>query len=705
MSDANPSGRPLQRQALARLCNPGTIAFVGVSETSPWARTAIQTMAGGNDVVFVHPKGGEVFGGHKAYQSLAEVDRPVDSVFSVVSAARTLDVVRQAAEIGAAGVVTIAGGFAEMGAEGAALQQEMAAFCHANGLSVIGPNGIGMINMHRTVTLSMMPIPEIRAGGLSAVMHSGSMIGAMVAAGYRPGGVGLNMLISAGNEAVTDVADYLDFLVDDENTRIIALGLEKIRRPRAFFDAAARALEAGKPIIAIKMGRGARGAKIAASHTGTLTGDSWAYEVAFRQAGIQIAHELDELVDRVQFLEQLPRSKWTQVKGLAVLTATGGFSQLASDIGEDMGLDIPDLEDMQPWVAENIPGGNVPNPLDSTGFIISMEGLWDRILDAYGQNGNVDTLFYLNPHAEWDQAMAPAVKTAIRYAEVAEQSDKPFIMGTLAGTPGTWLEPLREKGVAIGNGLVGTFRGLQTMGNVMRVRADARVFDPASVPAIARPVAQPITVAEGQMLPFRETMELLSGNGIAVAPYAIVEPGETTADPAFDGPYVVKLADVAHRTEHGAVKVGVAREDIPQAIRQMREIADGHGLPATVAIQAMLKGHGEAFVGIQTASELGPVVAFGLGGIFVEVLKKIGGRMAPFDQITAAELIAEFDSTGLLDGFRGAAAWDRAKLGQLLVACSRLAAGGRDWIDTIDINPLIVTENGPVAVDGLCLIR
>jgi hypothetical protein len=175
--------------------------------------------------------------------------------------------------------------------------------------------------------------------------------------------------------------------------------------------------------------------------------------------------------------------------------------------------------------------------------------------------------------------------------------------------------------------------------------------------------------------------------------------------PSFAGPYVVKLADVAHRTEHGAVRLGVEAAALGAAVEQLRAVADSHGLPPMIAVQPMISGHGEAFIGIKGESELGPLVAFGLGGVFVEVMRKIGGRMAPMNDEDAAELIDEFSDTGVLDGFRGAPPWDRCALASVLKAASLLAAGGRAWIESIDINPLIVTADGPVAVDGLCLLR
>ena len=695
MSDRSIEAAP----TLGRLMNPKSVAIVGVSESSPWAHSAQRSLDSDAEFYFVHHKAQRVFG-HEVYPQLSAIGQPVDAVFCALGAERTIDIVEQAAELGAGGVIAVAGGFAETGAEGARLQQRMLDAARAVDMPVIGPNGIGLINVRLRLELTMLPNFSRRAGGLSAATHSGAMIEAMAAAAWRAGGVGFNLLVSAGNEAVTDLADYLDHFARDEHTRVVALALEKIRRPEAFFDAARRCLEAGKPVVALKLGRSERAQRMAASHTGTLTGDAWVYDVAFKQAGIVKADDIDDLIDRVQFLEQLPRKRWTPVRGLAVLTATGGFAQLASDLCDVEGVDVPEVQRLRPFVEEHIPGGSVPNPLDITVMGGSVEGLWRKIVSEYASAPEFDALLFASQHAEW---RAPN-SLSDEFAELGATSDKPFIIAPLAGQGGRWLEDYRSNDIAIGNGLRGCLRGLNTMGAFMRIRPGSRVRSPGEVPALPRPAAEPTDVPEGAMLPFGATMDLLSSAGIPTAPYHLISSGGAASLPPFGGPYVVKLADVAHRTEHNAVRVGVDEGELGDAVEELRAIAGSHGLPSLIAVQPMIAGNGEAFVGIRGDSELGPLVAFGLGGVFVEVMGRVGGRMAPMSAVDASDLIEEFSDTGVLDGFRGAAPWDRDALAAVLVAASHLAAGGRGWLESMDINPLIVTADGPVAVDGLCLL-
>lgn len=688
------------RPLLDRVLDPKTIAVVGISETSGFADAARRSLDADAEFFFVHPKANQIFG-RQTYPDLASVGRPIDAIFSCVSAARTVEVVEQAAAIGAGGVVTVAGGFAELGEAGAPLQRRMVEHARAGNLPVIGPNGVGLVNVPRKLDLVILPNFARRPGGLSVAMHSGAMIEALAASAWRAGGVGMNLMISAGNEPVTDMADYLDYFARDEGTRVIALVVEKIRRPRAFFDAAARCLDAGKPIVALKLGRSERSRRMAASHTATLTGDTWVYDVAFDQAGILPAHDIDDLVDRVQFLEQLPRGRWSPVRGLAVLTGTGGFAQLASDLADGEKIDIPEAPRLRPFVAEHVPGGLVPNPLDATGFINGSDERWATIVGEYAAAPEFDAYLFASQHADWDhnEAMSDA------FAAVARDSEKAFVVAPLAGNAGRWLERYRPDGVAIGNGLRGCLRGLSTMSRFMRLRPGTRVAPASEIAPRPAPDVATIEVAEGAMLPFAATMDLLAAAGIPTAPYHLIPASAAVTPPAFAGPYVAKLADVAHRTEHDAVRVGVEPGRLRAAVDDLRAIAAADGLAPLVAVQPMVAGHGEAFIGLEGSSELGPVVAFGLGGVFVEILKRVAGRMAPMTHGDAADLIAEFDDVALLDGFRGSPAWNRAALGEVLVAASRLAASGRDWIESIDINPVMVTSDGPVAVDGLCLVR
>ena len=224
------------RPSLRRVLDPGSIAIVGASESSPYAINSRGTLDSDADVFYVHPGHDSVFG-QATYPSLRAIGKPVDAVLSLMSAERTTALVEEAAACGAGGIVTVAGGFSEYGADGVVLQERMSAAAWSANMPIIGPNGVGYINVPKKLDLTMLPHFPRRAGGVSMIAHSGATIEAFGAAAWRAGGVGFNLMISAGNEPVTDIADYLDYLVDDAGTEVICLVLEKIRRPAAFFAA------------------------------------------------------------------------------------------------------------------------------------------------------------------------------------------------------------------------------------------------------------------------------------------------------------------------------------------------------------------------------------------------------------------------------------------------------------------------------------
>jgi len=686
------------RSPLARLLCPSTIAFVGLSDNSHFCRTIQPTFASDAEIFMVNPRYDTVLG-RPTVPSLTELGRPVDAVLSCMSAERTTELLEEAAGLDVGGVVLIANGFAEIGGDGKALQARLRAAAQAAGVAAIGPNGLGFINVPYRVSLTIASHHKRRPGGISIVSHSGAMLSGAAMAAWRYPDSGLNVLVSAGNEAVTDLADYVDYFVTDPDTRAIGLILEKIRRPEEFFAAVARATAAGKPIVALKLARTEQSQQMAASHTGALTGDAWVYDAALRQAGVALAYDVEELIDRLALFDQLPPERWTSVSSVGVVARTGGFASLCADLAVAEGVPLAPLENYGPWLAERVPGVTVPNPLDAGSFGAAT---WPEIIRKYVTDPDLDAIFMIQPTSDEDVVYKDgvAMSPVVDYAEAASQVAKPCVIANCSGVPGDWIEGHLQGALVRGRGLRPSLRGLATMGAFVRHRAAGRA------PAVAGPpISRP--GAEGLMLSFGATMTLLAEHGIPVAPYHLAGPeaGPAQVQPPFPGPYVVKLADVAHRTEHDAVRLRVEADGLAEAVAELRAIAARDNLAAPVAIQPMIEASGESLLGIQGESELGPLVVLGLGGIFVEVLNRVGGRMAPFGMDVARELIEEFADLKVMHGFRGRPGWDLDALGGILVAAGQLAARGREWIATLDINPLIYGPDGYHAVDALLVLR
>ncbi|MBF6277879.1 MULTISPECIES: acetate--CoA ligase family protein [Nocardia] len=692
---------PHPRSPLDRVLNPSTIAIVGLSDKSPVAPFIRPTLDSGAQVHFVHPSAPTVFG-TPTHSSISEVPGPIDAVLSVMSAERTVALAEECASLDCGGLIIYAAGFSEVGADGDELQRRLVAAARRGGMAVVGPNSLGYISVPRSLNLTASANYHPPAGGVSIVSHSGAMIGGVAITAGRRTGVGISRLISAGNEAVTDIADYLDFLADDPQTTAIGLIVEGIRRPEAFFRAARRCREAGKPIVAVKLARNSRTQQMAASHTGALAGNSWAYDVAFRHAGIQLAHDIEEMIDRLSIVDQLDPAKWNSVERLGVVAGTGGFASLAFDIAEAEGLTLPPLDSLAGWVASTIPGITVPNPLDTTGFGATF---WTDIVERYVGSPDLDAVVFVNMWGEGDDS--PVYRRLIDdVATAARRFGKPVAIAAGAGPVGSFAREVigSDGSVALGYGLRGTLRGLQTMGAFVRDRATARP-QAEPVAALACPPGPFSVTADGRrFLPFTQAMDLLAEFGIPTAPHCVVGGGEQAA-PGFEGPYAVKLADVPHRTELGAVALNVTRVDLDRAVADMRAIAARHGVGEVVAVQPMAAARGELLVGVEGRSELGPMVVLGIGGILVEVLERVGGRPAPLTRIDAEALIEEFRELRIMHGYRGSQPWHLDRLAELLVGFGRLAAACHSWLESLDVNPLLVTADGLLAVDALFIVR
>ncbi|BBZ34575.1 acetate--CoA ligase family protein [Mycolicibacterium confluentis] len=683
---------------LDRLMNPATIAVVGLSDKSPYADFIAPTLKSGATVHFVHPTADTVLGA-PAVRSIRDIAGPIDAVLSVMSAERTVALAEECADLDCGGLVVYAAGFSELGDEGASLQARLVDAATRGGMAVIGPNSLGYISVPRSLHLTASADYHPAPGGISIVSHSGAMIGGIAIAARARTGVGISRLISAGNEAATDIADYLDFLATDPDTNAVGLVIEGIRRPAEFFAAARRCIAAGKPIVAVKLARNARTQQMAASHTGALAGNAWAYDVAFRQVGIQLAFDLEELVDRLSIVSQLDPAVWNPVQRIGVVAGTGGFASLAFDVAEEEGLTLPPLESLADWVASTIPGITVPNPLDTTGFGATF---WTDIVEKYVGSDELDAVVFVNMWSD-----SPLYRRLIDdVAVAARRHRKPVAIAAGAGEVGEFAkEVIGDDGaVALGYGIRGTLRGLHALGSVVRDRQN--IGDLADTPAPVPCPSEPVTDAAGtRFLPFRDVMELLGRFDIPTAPYAVIDEDDSDISAPFPGPYAVKLADVAHRTELGAVALNISADGLPEAVAHMRDIAAQHGVASAVAVQPMTASRGELLIGVDGRSELGPIVMLGLGGVFVEVLQRVGGRPAPLTTADAETLIEEFRDVRLLHGFRGSQPWHLDQLAQTLVGFGNLAAAGHDWIESLDVNPLLVTEDGLVAVDALCIVR
>ncbi len=688
------------RIQLARLLSPASVAVVGANESLGMSNNAVLPMLeAGHEVVLINPNRDTLYG-LPVSPSLAAYGKPVDAVLSLVNAERSIDVLNEAGALGCGGVIVAAAGFIEAGDAGTSLQARLQAAASAGGLAVVGPNCSGFKNVPLGVNLFTGGRLDLPAGGVAVVSQSGFLVrSALAAAGERQLGVSIG--VSSGNEAVCDLADYVAVLADDARTSVICLVIETIRRPQAFFESVAAARAKGKPVIALKLGRTDRARSIMQSHTGAIADAAWVYDLAFREHGVIKARDIDDLLDRAQLLAQIPASERKPIRRIGMITTSGGVAALATDIADEIGAPLPPLPELDEWVRERVPGDTV-NPLDLTGFVMTKADLMIEVFDKYASAVDLLSLAWWTGTGDegWSKTLlAP-------YATAAAKANIPFVVTPLeATTTGAWVDGWRAQGLHFTRGVESLYRAVDAQNQFVTAPVRGRLPTPAAGLAAATPTL--IGTEAGQIVGFADAMRLLTDAGISVAPYVVLT-SETVDDAALGelgDRLVVKLADVPHRTELGAVKLDVTRAGLPAAVAEMRAIAAEHGVSGAIAVQAMVRGIGEAFCGLQCQSDLGAVALLGRGGVLVEVSGGIAGRFLPLDEDAIHDLADEVAGDAAFARLRGQKRWPIAAVENTLRGLDRIWRTHCGWLGSVDINPLIVTESSILAVDALFLAQ
>jgi acyl-CoA synthetase (NDP forming) len=648
----------------------------------------------------VHPRHSEVLG-FPCYPDLRSLPGPVESVAVLLGADKVLPVLEQAVDVGARAAWVLASGFGEAGEDGRAREADLARFARESGLLVCGPNCIGVANLVDGVaTYSVALSPKTHAGGVSSVVQSGAIcLGLANAARF-----GFRYLISSGNEAVLDSADYIGHLADDSLTEVIVAFLEGIRSPEKFVQAAEAAARNGKPILVVKVGRSEIARKTVQAHTGSLAGSDRVVDAAFHRLGVMRLDTLDELMEAAELLVTCPLPAGD---GVGLLSLSGGQIGLIADLAQDLGLDFPPFSAGATAALERIlpPFSPIANPLDAWGSG-DLEATYPACVDVVSQEDDVHLLAVSRdtPVGVAAREVEQSVAVAEAAVRVGRETGKPVLMFSnhCAGLEPRVQEVLEEGGVPYLQGTRETLRAIQALlgyGEFQRRRteiAETGCPSPASLPRWRQRLQEgALSEVEGR--------RLLADYGVrgpeerlAVSADAAVEAARTIGFPV-----VLKILspDIHHKTEIGGVRVGLgddqavrsAFQEVLAAARERHPEADLHG----VLIQEMVGDDAvEVIVGLLQEDDFGPVIVFGSGGILVELFKDSSLRLPPLSRRDAREMIQETQAARLLTGFRGRPAADVEALVDALVRVSQLAVDLGDLIAALDINPMMVLPEG-----------
>lgn len=685
--------------SLDRFFAPDSIAIIGASPERTRIRGLLLHLlrknSYGGRLFPVNPSYQEI-DGIRCYPSLAAIGAPVDLALIAIPAERVLAALEECAAGGVGYAVIISSGFAEQGEAEARLQDEIAALARRTGLRISGPNAEGFWSAKARVAATFSPAVDLKPGEetltaserrIGVVAQSGGMGFALYNRG-RASGLSFSHVVSTGNEADLAAGDFFLFMARDADTAAILLFIEGVRDPATFTAAAAEAASRGKPVIVCKMGRTEAGGRAAQSHTASMAGWNAAYDAVFRRYGIIAAADPDEAVAIAAAAVTGPPAQGPRV---AVVTASGGAGAWAADALASAGLVLPELSaPLQQAIRGFIPAyGSARNPVDITAQAVHTGGLL-RAIELMEASDEVDAVVVV-------LSLASETRISIDKAalgRIVAGSAKPlqFYSYTLPSPLGR--KVMADAGLAL-------HTNLAALASAMRALVRRERFAPPPARPVRSEIAAALAERQGALSEHR-ARELLAAAGLALPPARLVTRHEdlAAASAALGFPLALKIQspDIAHKTEIGGVRLGIASPaslaEAFDAVLAAARRARGEARIEGVLLQKMAKPGVEMILGTIRDPVFGPLVMLGAGGVATELYKDVTYRLAPVDEAEARAMLDELKSAPLLHGFRGAPPADIAALASLVAELSAFAATYRDLVQEVELNPVIVHAAG-----------
>ncbi|MFI8993250.1 acetate--CoA ligase family protein [Streptomyces sp. NPDC053542] len=651
----------------------------------------------------------ETVQGLPAYRGLDEIDGDIDLAMIMLSAERTADAVRACGRRGIPAAIVGASGFAELGGEGAALQRDLRAAIEESGVRVLGPNCLGMIGVRDrampTFTSALDEDVPLHEGPVAFLSQSGAF-GGFVFNESQNLGIGISHYLNTGNEVDLSVAELLDGLVRTDQTQVVLAYLEGVTGGRRLLEAAREAHERDKPIIAVKVGRSAAGARAAQSHTASLAGEDAVFDGAARQYGILRVDGPEEMLDAAQIFATGRRARGRRLTSLSV---SGGAGALMADAAAQYGLEVrPWDETWQRKMAAAIPAyGSPRNPVDLTGTLLAEPGILRRALRVAVEHPDTDMIAVLLGCA--DSCAAELIDAV---AEAHRATDRPVVVVWTGGS-GRPRQRLRDLGIPCYTGPGSAAAALGLLADFSLRPALSRPQRPDGIDdAAARSLLTAARAAGRAQLDEEESTRLIAAYGIPCAASRAVESAEAAVAAAAElgGPVAVKLLSdrIGHKSDIGGVRLGLAdagavREAADGLLALAREAAVDD---ARLLVQRMASAGTELIVGTKNDPVFGPVVVAGLGGVLVEALADSQVAVAPIDTDTARRLLLSLRGSRLLGAVRGKPPRDLDAAAETVARLSWLAADLSEDLAELDVNPLLLGPegHGAVAVDALAVL-
>ena len=655
---------------------PRTVALVGASGDAAKNTARPQRYLAKHGyrgkVIPVNPGRDRIFD-VPAVKRLADIDEPVDQAFIMVE-----DVEGALEDCGKKGIplaIVFTDGFADVGAEGRARQEKLAARARALGVRLLGPNSMGVINLTTGACVTVNAVLEMDtppAGNLSIVSQSGTMLGTVLSRGAARG-IGFSKMISVGNEADLGVGELVELLAQDEQTKTILLFLETVRDAARLAKGARAAYAAGKPVVVYKLGRSSLGERLAASHTGALAGQDAALDAYFRDCGIVRVDMLETLFEIGPLLAGRKAPDLDRPARVSVVTTTGGGAASVVDR-----LGVHGIETVSP---------NSDAPIVDLTMGKKSLGYGGVVEELLAFEGNDAVLTVVGSSAQFHPELA--VNPIVAARKSGKGADKPL---------GAFMTPNAEASLKLfAREGIAAFRTPEACADAFRAYFAWR--SPKAAPALAAP-AWPKDVPSQGKLTESQGLSLFASLGVPVVRSSMVRADRL----AHDVPYPVALkiasAEITHKSEVGGVVLNITDE----AMLREKAAVLAKKSPALL-VQQMEKGLAEAIVGYRDDPLVGPLVLVGAGGILAELYNDVVIRLAPVDEADALEMIGRVKGFGVLRGFRGLPPGDLRALAKAVAAMSRLALLPGRPVQEAEANPVLVKAEGVVAVDAVVVLK
>jgi len=690
--------------AITGLLRPKGIAIIGASDTpGKIGHTVVKNLIEGGyeDGIYpVNPKADEILG-LKVYKSVLEIPGRVDAAAITVPAKFVYNVVKECGEKGVKGLIIITSGFGEVGET--KLENDIVNLAKQYGMRILGPNVVGTLSNSDKLNASFAPFLPLN-GSASLVSQSGALLIAMDAITYTRR-IGFDKLISIGNMSDLNFADMINYLNEDENTKCMTFYIEGLKDGHRFIE---ESKKASKPIVVLKSGVSEHGAAAAASHTGSLAGASKVYTAAFQQAGVIQSTDLNDLFDCTLSLSLQPPMKGDN---LLIITNGGGVGVLATDSAETAGVPLKFApKDVQEELKLHMPAfGSAKNPVDLTGMA-GNDWYHDTVNFAFGHKW-VDALVVLYCETAMTNPMeiAKSIHKAISETGI---KDKPvtvsFVGGERCEEAMQWLVEHSIPAYDAPDLAVKAMGTLREYARAQEVKSVKPYENKKADTNAAREIIAAVRADGRKALTEIESKRIFAAYGLPVVSTELATSEDEAVELAEANGYPVVLKivspDILHKSDAGGVKVNIkdeasAREAYQEILKNAKAYkadANVHG----IAVQHMAPWATEIIIGSINDATFGPTVMFGLGGIFVEVLKDVTFRVAPIAEAEAVAMLDEIKSAPILDGVRGESARDKAALADVLAKYAFMVADLADEVKESDANPVLVYEKG----DGVMVV-